>query len=63
MVPGSQVLIKGVGINPTRAGILKVCRDMGADLELLNENHDGAEPTADLLVRHSPSWNRGGGRG
>lgn len=27
---------------------------MGADLELLNENHDGAEPTADLLVRHSP---------
>lgn len=54
MVPGSQVLIKGVGINPTRAGILKVCRDMGADLELLNENHDGAEPTADLLVRHSP---------
>ena len=54
MVPGSQVLIKGVGINPTRAGILKVCRDMGADLTLLNENHSGAEPTADLLVRHSP---------
>ncbi len=54
MVPGSQVLIKGVGINPTRAGILKVCRDMGANLTLLNENHSGAEPTADLLVRHSP---------
>ncbi|MCD7907300.1 MAG: 3-phosphoshikimate 1-carboxyvinyltransferase [Clostridium sp.] len=54
MVPGSQVLIKGVGINPTRAGILKVCRDMGADLTLMNENHSGAEPTADILVRFCP---------
>ncbi len=54
MVPGSQVLIKGVGINPTRAGILNVCRDMGADLTLMNENHSGAEPTADILVRFCP---------
>ncbi|MBS6953337.1 MAG: 3-phosphoshikimate 1-carboxyvinyltransferase [Enterocloster asparagiformis] len=54
MVPGSQVLIKGVGINPTRAGMLKVCRDMGADLTLMNENHSGAEPTADILVRFCP---------
>lgn len=50
LLPGSEVLIKNVGINPTRAGLLKVCRAMGADVTLLNEKHDGSEPTADLLV-------------
>lgn len=55
MVPGSQVLIKGVGINPTRAGILKVCRDMGADLELLNENHDAPSPPPTFWCATLPS--------
>jgi len=41
-----------VGINPTRDGLLRVCKDMGADITLLNVNMDG-EPTADLLVRAS----------
>ena len=49
ILPNSEVLIKNVGINPTRA----VCEAMGADLTLLNENHRNAEPTADLLVRTS----------
>lgn len=53
IVPGSELLIKNTGINPTRAGILKVCRDMGADITLMNESHKNGEPTADLLVRHS----------
>lgn len=53
MVPGSEILIQNVGINPTRDGVLKVCRDMGADITLLNENSGDGEPTADLLVRHS----------
>ena len=53
MVPGSQLLIKHVGINPTRAGFLSVCRDMGGDITLLNERTTGGEPSADLLVRHS----------
>ena len=53
MLPGSEVLVRGVGINPTRAGLIGVCRDMGADLTLLNVKEDGAEPTADILVRHS----------
>lgn len=53
ILPNSEVLIRNVGINPTRAGLIKVCRDMGADLTLLNENHDYSEPTADLLVRTS----------
>ena len=53
LVPGSELLIKNVGTNPTRAGILKVCRAMGADITYLNENRDSGEPTADLLVRTS----------
>jgi 3-phosphoshikimate 1-carboxyvinyltransferase len=53
MVPGSEILIRNVGINPTRDGILHVCRSMGADLEMLNVRDDSGEPTADLLVRAS----------
>lgn len=53
LVPDAQLLIRNVGINPTRDGILRVCRMMGADLTLLNESHDSAEPVADLLVRSS----------
>ena len=53
ILPNSEVLIKNVGINPTRAGLIKVCEAMGADLTLLNEDHENAEPTADLLVRTS----------
>lgn len=51
LVPGSELLIRNVGINPTRAGILKVCEAMGADITYLNEQSAGGEPTADLLVR------------
>ena len=52
LTPGSEILLKNVGINPTRAGIIKVCMDMGADITLLNESTEG-EPTADLLIRNS----------
>ena len=53
IVPGSEVLIKNVGVNPTRAGILKVCEMMGADVKLLNKENRGGEPAADLLVKYS----------
>lgn len=53
MVPGSEILLKNVGINPTRDGILHVCRNMGGNLTLLNVRTEGGEPTADILVRHS----------
>lgn len=53
IVPGSEVLIKNVGINPTRDGILRVCKEMNADITLLNVKDDIGEPTADLLVRSS----------
>ena len=52
LVPGAEVLIRNVGINPTRDGILKVAQAMGGDITLLNITRDG-EPTADLLVKHS----------
>ena len=52
LTPGSEILLKNVGINPTRAGILKVCQDMGADITLLNADYSG-EPAADILVRTS----------
>ena len=51
IVPDSEILIKNVGINPTRDGILRVCKAMNADVELLNVNTASGEPTADLLVR------------
>lgn len=53
LVPNSELLIKNVGINPTRDGILRVCKQMGADITLLNENSVKGEPSADLLVRSS----------
>lgn len=53
IVPDSEILIRNVGINPTRDGLLRVCRNMGADITLLNEHAGSGEPTADLLVRCS----------
>ena len=52
IVPGSEVLIRNVGINETRDGIIRILRQMGGDIVCLNERRDG-EPVADLLVRHS----------
>ena len=53
LVPDAELLIRNVGINPTRDGILKVCQMMGANITLLNEDHSSAEPVADILVRSS----------
>lgn len=51
MIPGSEVLLPNVGINPTRDGILEVIRSMGGSVEILNEKESGGERSADLLVR------------
>ena len=53
IVPDSEILIENVGINPTRAGILRVCEDMGGDITLLNQRTEGGEKIADILVRTS----------
>jgi 3-phosphoshikimate 1-carboxyvinyltransferase len=51
IVPGSDVTIEGVGINPLRAGLIECLREMGADIALLNEGDEGGEPVADLRAR------------
>lgn len=53
LVPDSEILIKNVGINPTRAGFLKVCEDMGGNITLLNERTETGEKMADILVKSS----------
>ncbi len=53
LVPNSEITIKNVGINPTRDGILQVCRQMGADITMENIIDNGGEPVADLVVRSS----------
>ena len=53
LVPGSDVLLEGVGLNPLRTGLLATLREMGADIETLRERTEGGEPVGDLRVRHS----------
>ena len=53
LVPDSEILIRNVGINPTRSGILTVAQAMGGDITYLNVRDEG-EPTADLLVKYRP---------
>lgn len=53
ILPNSEVLIKNVGINPTRDGILRVCEAMGATISYENKREVSKEPVADLLVRSS----------
>lgn len=53
MIPNSELLIQNVGINPTRDGILHVCRDMGASITLMNPKSGDGEPVADILVKTS----------
>ena len=53
IVPGSDLTIENVGLNPTRAGVVTVLRAMGGNIEELNPREVGGEPVADLRVRHS----------
>ncbi len=50
MVPGSNLTINNVGLNPTRRGVVDILRLMGADITELNQRESGGEPVADLLV-------------
>ena len=54
LVPGSDVRLQRVGINPRRTGLLEVLRLMGADIRLANNANLGGEAVADVLVRHAP---------
>ena len=53
LVPGSDLVIENVGLNPTRAALFDVLRDMGGSIEELDRREVGGEPVADLRVRHT----------
>lgn len=53
IVPGSDIIVANVGLNPTRAGLIEILKQMGGDIELLDARDVGGEPVADLRVRHS----------
>jgi 3-phosphoshikimate 1-carboxyvinyltransferase len=53
IAPGSDLLLKHVGINPTRTGVIDILKLMGANIDVLNERIVGGEPVADLHVTHS----------
>ena len=54
LVPGSELRLGRVGVNPRRTGLLHVLRAMGADIEQYDAGEQGGEPVADLVVRHAP---------
>lgn len=54
VVPGSELRMSAVGLNPRRTGLLQALRLMGADIQIENERESGGEPVGDLLVRYSP---------
>lgn len=53
LVPDSELILKRVGVNKTRSGILHVLKQMGADIEIMNESGGASEPYADIRVRYS----------
>lgn len=53
ITPGSELRVRGVGVNPTRTGALDILRAMGADLAVVNAGERGGEPVADLVARSS----------
>lgn len=55
IVPNSDIIIKNVGVNPTRTGILDVVQRMGGDIELINERTVSGEKCADIRVRYTES--------
>ncbi|MCB1492738.1 MAG: 3-phosphoshikimate 1-carboxyvinyltransferase, partial [Rhodobiaceae bacterium] len=53
IVPGSEVTIANILMNPTRIGLITTLLEMGADIAVANERESGGEPVADITVRHS----------
>jgi len=51
IVPGSEIVLTAVGVNPTRTGIIEILKRMGAEIELQNPRFFGGEPVADIRVR------------
>jgi 3-phosphoshikimate 1-carboxyvinyltransferase len=56
LVPGSEVVLEEVGVNPTRTGLLTILERMGAAVEVEDEREVGGEPVASQRVRSAPLW-------
>lgn len=54
IIPGSDITIRNVGINPTRTGLIDAMRMMGADIQILSQREEAGEPVADLRVKSAP---------
>lgn len=54
IIPGSDIILKNVGINPTRLGVITILRLMGANIDIFNERKQGNEPVAEIRVRYAP---------
>ena len=54
ITPGSSITLQGVGLNPTRTGLLDALQSMGADIQISNLTESHGEPIGDLLVRYGP---------
>ncbi|WHY75874.1 3-phosphoshikimate 1-carboxyvinyltransferase [Neobacillus sp. WH10] len=53
VIPRSEIVLKNVGLNPTRTGIIEVMKKMGADLEIVQKDDNSFEPTGDLIIKTS----------
>jgi len=54
IVPGSELRLQGVGVNPMRTGLIDLLRLMGGDIVIADRREQDGEPLADIVVRHSP---------
>ncbi|WP_367607150.1 3-phosphoshikimate 1-carboxyvinyltransferase [Legionella sp. W05-934-2] len=54
IIPGSDITLKNIGLNPTRTGVIEILQSMGASLDIINKRLCGEEPVADLRVRYAP---------
>jgi 3-phosphoshikimate 1-carboxyvinyltransferase len=54
IVPGSEITVENIGMNPLRAGLFETLQDMGADIDIHNRREAAGEPVADITFRHGP---------
>jgi 3-phosphoshikimate 1-carboxyvinyltransferase len=54
ITPGSRITIQGVGLNPTRTGLLDALKIMGADIAITNQGESHGEPVGDLEIKYRP---------
>lgn len=54
IIPNSELIIRNVGINPTRIGVIQILLQMGADIQIINPREFGEEPVGDLKIKYAP---------